>query len=124
MSNGQIHPQGWIPLLVEPECEERAKQMRAERDRRYRNIYLEAPTDERWVGELGEMVFNSWLEHEGIQGFEWVLDNAAGRPDFVTATNIRIGVKDGPSAKCLPASTTPPRSPPAMQGNLPTISSS
>lgn len=26
-------------------------------------------------------------------GIEWVVDDAAGRPDVVTALNIRIGVK-------------------------------
>ncbi|MGU2008106.1 hypothetical protein ACSEQB_01605 [Pseudomonas aeruginosa] len=93
MTNSQVHPQGWISLLIAPEHEERAKQMRAERDRQYGNIYTEAATDERWVGDLGEMVFNSWLKHEGVRGFEWVLDDAAGQPDFVTALNIRIGVK-------------------------------
>lgn len=45
------------------------------------------------MGDLGEMVFNSWLKHEGIQGLAWVLDDAAGQPDFVTTLNIRIGVK-------------------------------
>lgn len=93
MANSQVHPQGWISLLVAPEHEERAKRMRAERDRQYGNIYTEATTDERWVGDLGEMVFNSWFKHEGIQSFEWVLDDAAGKPDFVTALNVRIGVK-------------------------------
>jgi hypothetical protein len=73
--------------VIAPEYEKRAKQMRAERDRQYGNIYAEAATDERWVGDLGEMVFNSWFKHEGIQGFEWVLDDAAGQPDFVTALN-------------------------------------
>ena len=34
MTNSQVHPQGWISLLIAPEYEERAKQMRAERDRR------------------------------------------------------------------------------------------
>lgn len=67
--------------------------MRAERDEQYGNIYTEAATDERWVGDLGEMVFSSWLKHEGIRGFEWVLNDAAGQPDFITATNTRIGVK-------------------------------
>lgn len=67
--------------------------MRADRDRQYGNIYTEATTDERWVGDLGEMVFNSWLKHESIQGFEWVLNDAAGQPDFVTALDIRIGIK-------------------------------
>ena len=47
MTNGQFHPQGWIFLLIAPEYEERAKQMRAERDHQYGNIYTEAATDER-----------------------------------------------------------------------------
>ena len=43
MTNSQVHPQGWISLLIAPEYEERAKQMRAERDRQYGNIYTEPP---------------------------------------------------------------------------------
>lgn len=93
MTNSQVHPQGWISLLIAPEYEARAKRLRAERDKRYGNIYAEVASDERWVGDLGEMVFNSWFKHEGIQDFEWVLDDAAGKPDFVTALNVRIGVK-------------------------------
>lgn len=89
----QVHPQGWISVLIAPAHEERARRMRAGRDRRYGNIYAEAATDERWVGDLGEMVFKSWLRHEGIRDFTWVLDDAAGQPDFVTAANTRIGVK-------------------------------
>lgn len=53
--------------MIGPEYEERAKQIRAERDRQYGNIYVEAATNKRWVGDLGEMVFNSWLRHESIQ---------------------------------------------------------
>ncbi|TQV61630.1 MAG: hypothetical protein FNT29_11030, partial [Halothiobacillaceae bacterium] len=84
MTNSQVHPQGWISLTIAQEHEERAKRMRAERDRQYGNIHIEAATDERWVGDLGEMVFNSWFKHEGIQGLEWILGDAAGQPDFVT----------------------------------------
>lgn len=73
----------------------RAKQMRAERDRQYGHIYAGAATDERWVGGLGEMVFNSWFKHEGIQGFERELADAADAPDFVTALNTQIRVKTG-----------------------------
>ncbi|WP_299847591.1 hypothetical protein [uncultured Paracoccus sp.] len=93
MTNSKLHPQGWISLGIESKHEERAKRVRAARDRLYGNIYIEAATDERWVGDLGEITFNSWLNHMGIQGFKWVRDNAAGQPDFVTALNIRIGVK-------------------------------
>lgn len=68
--------------------------MRAdERDGQYGNIYIEQRTDERWVGDLGEMVFDSWLKHEGVEGYEWILDEAAGKPDFVTGSGVRIGVK-------------------------------
>lgn len=93
MTNSQVHPQGWISLLIAQRYEERAKQMRVERDRKYGNIYREATTDARWVGDLGEIVFKSWLKHEHIQKFEWVLDDTAGKPDFVMAKGTRIGVK-------------------------------
>ncbi|WP_042860403.1 hypothetical protein [Dickeya sp. NCPPB 3274] len=93
MANSYIHPQGWISVSVPERHEKRAQQIRAERDQQYGNIYSETETDERWVGDLGEMVFNSWLKHEGIKNFEWILDNTAGQPDFVTELNTRIGVK-------------------------------
>ena len=93
MANSQTHGEGWISLSIDPAHEAWARKMRAERDLQYGNIYPEASGDERWVGDLGEKVFNSWLKHEGIEGFEWVLDDAAGKPDFVTAAKLRIGVK-------------------------------
>jgi len=93
MTNSQVHPRGWISVAIAPEYEARAKKMREDRDRQYGNIYVEAETDERWVGDLGEIAFNSWLKHEGVQGFQWVLDDVAGQPDFVTDRNVRIGVK-------------------------------
>lgn len=93
MTISKTHSQGWISVPVPPEFETRAKEMRMERDRQYGNIYGETDTDERWVGDLGEIVFNSWFKHEGVTGFQWVLDDAAGKPDFITALNIRIGVK-------------------------------
>jgi|GEM_PF-2997143 len=93
MTNSQLHSQGWISVTILPKHEERAKRMRAERDQQYENIYVEADTDERWVGDLGEIVFDSWFKHEGVSDCEWILNDAAGQPDFVTALNIRIGVK-------------------------------
>lgn len=89
----QVHTTGWVSVEVLEKYEVRAKAIRAERDRLYGNIYAESDTDQRWVGDLGEMVFNSWLKHQGIKGFNWILDAAAGKPDFITALNIRIGVK-------------------------------
>ncbi len=93
MSNSEMHPEGWISLSIDPKFELRAKQMRASRDEMYGNIFSENSTDERWVGDLGEIVFNSWLKHEGIENFHWVLDEAANQPDFIARQNIRIGVK-------------------------------
>lgn len=93
MTNFAVHPQGWVSLLLTPEEEAEAKKIRVDRDRQYGNIYDEADTDERWVGDLGEIAFNSWLSHKGIQNFNWILNNAAGQPDFVTAKGVRIGVK-------------------------------
>jgi hypothetical protein len=85
-------PNKMITYQVLPSWEERAMDIRQKRDAQYPNIYLEEPTDMRWVGDLGEIVFNHWMKEEGIGGFEWHLDNAAGKPDF-TVNGIRIDVK-------------------------------
>lgn len=88
-----VHTEGWVSLEIPPEHEERAKRLRLERDLQYGNIYSVAKTDERWVGDLGEMAFKSWLRHEGIEDFDWILDGAAGQPDFVMTGGARVGVK-------------------------------
>ncbi len=67
--------------------------MRLERDQRYGNIYNEAETDLRWVGDLGEKVFDSWARHLGHNGTLWLKDDAAGNADFLTPSGLRIGVK-------------------------------
>lgn len=61
-------------------------------DQQYGNIYQEASTDIRWVGDLGEIVFNSWLKASGLTGFGWHQDNTAGKPDF-TIRDQRIDAK-------------------------------
>lgn len=64
---------------------DRAKAMRARRDALYGNIYDARDTDERWVGDLGEMCLDAWLEVEGI-GHDWLAgDRAAGMHDFTVA---------------------------------------
>lgn len=93
MTGSERHPEGWISVVVPPEKEERAKAIRAERDLRYGNIFQENRSDERWVGDLAEMVFRSWLKHEGVSDFKWVVDESAGKPDFILHGTIRIGVK-------------------------------
>ncbi|WP_373031422.1 hypothetical protein [Sulfurovum sp.] len=93
MSNSTLHDEGWIALPIDAKFERMAKEMRVQRDQQYGNIYEETATDERWVGDLGEKVFDSWLKHENIQAFEWKKDNAAGQPDFILSNGIKIGIK-------------------------------
>lgn len=45
------------------------------------------------MGDLGELVFDKWLRHHQVMGYDWVLDGAAGSPDFQLTSGIRIGVK-------------------------------
>jgi hypothetical protein len=87
------YPEGWISVDISEANERWAKAKRAERDRQYGNIYREAATDERWVGDLGELVFDKWLKHHQVEGYDWILEGAAGAPDFRLASGIRIGVK-------------------------------
>ena len=42
--------------------EAKAVHIRTERDRKYGNIYQQAHTDKRWVGDVGEICFNNWLK--------------------------------------------------------------
>lgn len=86
-------PQGWIILDVPQKSEEWAKAFRAERDQLYGNIFGEEETDERWVGDLGELVFKSWLNHHQVKDYEWIKEGAAGAPDFKLVSGVRIGVK-------------------------------
>lgn len=83
---------GWLMMSIPFEAEEKAQKIRRKRDSIYRNIYEERPTDERWVGDLGELAFRRWLRHKKISDFEWISDEAAGKPDFHVFTS-RIGVK-------------------------------
>ena len=93
MTASELHPEGWISVPVAENFELRAKAVRAERDRLYGNIYQEQDTDARWVGDLGEHVFDSWFKHNKIAGYNWIQEDSAGAPDFVTSLGVRIGVK-------------------------------
>ena len=76
----------------EPADIERAKEIRARRDERYRNIFAQEETDQRWVGDLGEICVAAWLDAEGVP-YEWLCgDDAAGKHDF-TVCGWRLGVK-------------------------------
>ncbi|SFS83763.1 hypothetical protein SAMN04487906_1826 [Zhouia amylolytica] len=82
----------FIYVDVTPEQIAKAIKIRKSRDEQYGNIYHEVDSDLRWVGDLGEICFNKWLKGKGLTGFEWHLDNAAGKPDF-TINGVKIDVK-------------------------------
>jgi len=88
----QHRDEGWLTTIVGNEIIKRAKQIRAERDQQYGNVYQEEESDERWVGEVGEICFNEWLNKSHIQDSEWILDDAAGRPDFKIG-RVSVGMK-------------------------------
>lgn len=83
---------GWIIVDVVPEAVDRAKATRAERDRRYGNIFEEKETDLRWSGDLGEIYFDRWLRHEHVENYQWLTDAPAGKPDFIVE-GTTVGVK-------------------------------
>jgi hypothetical protein len=63
-----------------------ARQMRAERDRLYGNLFEPVGEDMRWVGDLGEIYFNEWIRGMTDLQVEWIRENVAGKPDFKTGT--------------------------------------
>jgi hypothetical protein len=84
---------GWISVEIPEVLEKEAREIRIERDAQYGNIFEEEDTDKRWTGDLGEIVFNTWLKSNHLRDFQWIKNNSAGQPDFITPTNVRIGVK-------------------------------
>jgi hypothetical protein len=82
----------FVAVDVTPDVIAQAKKIRMERDQHYGNIYREEATDLRWVGEIGEICFNSWVrQHTGLS-VEWILDHTAGKPDFRIG-EARVGIK-------------------------------
>jgi hypothetical protein len=86
-----LNPAEWVSEPVSDAVVAEAQRIRAERDARYGNIFAEAESDLRWVGEVGEICFDRWLQRQGVER-EWILDHAAGRPDFVIGATA-VGVK-------------------------------
>lgn len=93
MANSIVHSNGFIELNVPAAFEKKAQVLRAQRDQKYGNIYTEQASDLRWVGDLGEIAFKSWLNHSGVAGAKWQIEDAAGREDFLLPTGEKIGVK-------------------------------
>jgi hypothetical protein len=73
----------WVRIPATEEMIGYAKRLRAKRDERYANVYPEAETDWRWVGELGECAVYKWLQETGTPNFEWITGDPSGRADFV-----------------------------------------
>ncbi|MEV0359402.1 hypothetical protein AB0H71_25430 [Nocardia sp. NPDC050697] len=69
-----------------------AKKIRALRDKQYPNLYREVDTDERWVGEVGELCFNGWARRNTSLPVVWIKDNAAGAADFLIG-GTPVGLK-------------------------------
>ena len=82
---------GWVGVNLTGSIIEQAKAIRAERDAQYGNIYAEEETDERWLGDAGEILFSLWLKHHEVSPVEWIRDKAAGKPDFnVSSSTIDV----------------------------------
>ncbi len=81
----------WISVTEGQEAQ--AKRIRQERDRRYMNLYQELASDERWVGDLGEIVFDAWSRATVGQRLAWIREDAAGKADFISTGGTSIGVK-------------------------------
>lgn len=89
-----IEKNGWIRLPIAPPLEGVAQEFRKERDAIYGNIYEEKDTDSRWVGDLGEWAFNSFLNNAGANESQWLKDlDAAGKADFILPGGFSLGVK-------------------------------
>lgn len=87
------HPQGWLSIDLSEANENWARHVRERRDQQYGNIFQEEEGDERWTGDLGELVFDRWLKHNGVGDYRWIQEGAAGAPDFVFGSGLRVGVK-------------------------------
>ncbi len=85
-------PEGWLVLPVGGEVVRRAREMRAERDARYPNLYGERETDLRWVGEVGEICLFRWLGGHAPGAGRWIVGEAAGKPDFIVHGHT-VGMK-------------------------------
>ena len=66
--------------------------IRAERDKKYGNIYAEEKTDQRWVGDLGEIAVNELFNMMNEKETIWHLDEVTGKPDF-TFFDLTLDVK-------------------------------
>lgn len=86
-------PREWVELPVSEQDITQAQALRRKRDALYNNLYGEQPCDERWVGDLGEIVLHHWMREEGVDKVRWLVQDAAGQPDFELDTGITVDAK-------------------------------
>lgn len=76
----------WIGVEVHEATLTRSRALRALRDERYGNIFDEAASDMRWVGEVGEIAMSNWLTERHASGagwaYYWATSKVCGEPDF------------------------------------------
>lgn len=95
MNKFLVDNNGFIALTITDFMEEKAKEIRRIRDDKYGNIYQEEESDERWVGDLGEICINKWIKSFNLtpkEDFSWILENVSGKPDFIIG-EISIDIK-------------------------------
>ena len=82
----------WVVLKANEADEAHAANIRAQRDRKYGNIFSTQATDARWVGDLGEILLDRWFSQNGLSS-QWITEDSAGNADFILSNGIRLGVK-------------------------------
>jgi len=84
-------PLDWISIEVGEVVLNRARALRALRDERYGNIFGEAASDMRWIGEVGEIIMAGWLAERHTAGagwaYYWATSKVCGEPDFWIGTS-------------------------------------
>jgi hypothetical protein len=64
--------------LVDDASIEAARTIRARSDSRYGNIYQEVTSDERWGGDLGEIVLDHWLTMKTFRPYGYRMTTPPG----------------------------------------------
>ena len=88
----RLTDEGWLEFFVNDNMISAAKEINRKGDETYKtNLYSELPTDTRWVGFLGELVFDLMCYELDIPRI-WHKELGAGKTDF-SILNYSIGVK-------------------------------
>jgi len=84
--------EGWLEFFVNDYMISEAKEINRKGDEFYKtNLYTEFSTDWRWVGFLGELVFDLMCYQLEVPRI-WLKEKGAGKTDF-TILDYSIGIK-------------------------------